>query len=63
MNQARRAFPLQDDEAAGFGLCREFRVVPRSFRPSLCSGGRFLRRGKHERETDILHHNADLLSQ
>lgn len=60
MNQARRAFPLQDMKA---GYARKSgwyhdNIVPRDH-----AGDVFLRRGNHERKAKVLHHDADLLSE
>ena len=60
MNEARRAFPLQDIKA---GFVRESGWYHDNYRPSQYAGDVFLRRENDERETEVLHHNADLLSE
>ena len=60
MNQARRVFPLQDNEACFLCANQGGTTIQSSL---AMAGDVFLRRGNHERKTEILHLDADLLSQ
>jgi len=62
MNQAQRAFPLQNKKAGIF--CIPVNQGGTTITSSLAvMRGTFFKEREYERETEVLHHYADLLSQ